>query len=79
MKLTGQDMLPTLQAIDRLLNRTTPYPGPITRRFLDQYVQDLYRDLERQGTLFTLFASLAVILAAFGLFGLAAFTANAHS
>jgi putative ABC transport system permease protein len=74
VRLRGQDVPQTLAAIDRLWSRSAPLPGPITRTFFDQYVEDLYRDLERQGTLLTVAASLAVVLAAFGLFGLAAFT-----
>jgi putative ABC transport system permease protein len=74
VKLRGQDVPQTLAAIDRLWNQTAPSPGPISRRFFDQYVEDLYRDLRRQETLFTVFASLAVVLAVLGLFGLAAFT-----
>jgi putative ABC transport system permease protein len=74
VKLRGQDVPQTLAAIDRLWEKTAPIPGPIPRRFLDQYVEDLYRDLTRQGTFVTIFASLAVVLAALGLFGLAAFT-----
>jgi putative ABC transport system permease protein len=74
VKLRGQDVPQTLAAIDRLWNQTSPLPGPISRRFFDQYVEDLYRDLTRQGTFFTVLASLAIVLAALGLFGLAAFT-----
>jgi putative ABC transport system permease protein len=74
VRMRGQDVSQTLAAIDRLWSQTSPIPGPISRRFLDQYVEDLYLDLTRQGTFFTAFASLAVVLAALGLFGLAAFT-----
>jgi putative ABC transport system permease protein len=74
VRLDGQDIPATLAAIDRLWDQSAPFPGPIQRTFFDQYVEDLYRDLERQGTLLTVAASLAVVLAAFGLFGLAAFT-----
>ena len=74
VRMRGQDVPRTLAAIDQLWSQTAPIPGPISRRFLDQYVEDLYRDLTRQGTFFTVFASLAVVLAALGLFGLAAFT-----
>jgi putative ABC transport system permease protein len=74
VRLHGQGVPTTLAAIDRLWDRSAPFPGPITRTFFDQYVEDLYRDLERQAALLTVAASLAVVLAAFGLFGLAAFT-----
>ena len=74
VKLRGSDVPQTLQAIDRLWKQAAPLPGPISRRFYDQYVENLYRDLERQATLFSVFAALALLLAAMGLFGLAAFT-----
>jgi putative ABC transport system permease protein len=74
VKLRGQDVPRALAAIDRLWSQTAPIPGPIARRFFDQHVEELYRDLTRQGTLFTVFASITVVLAVLGLFGLAAFT-----
>ncbi|HEY4212430.1 MAG TPA: FtsX-like permease family protein [Steroidobacteraceae bacterium] len=74
VKLRGQDVPETLAAIDGLWTKTEPIPGPPLRRFVDQFVQDLYLDLTRQGTFYTIFASLAVVLAVLGLFGLAAFT-----
>jgi putative ABC transport system permease protein len=74
VKLHGHDVPQTLAAIDRLWRQTEPAEGPISRRFFDEVVEDLYRDLTRQGTLFTVCASLAVLLAVLGLFGLAAFT-----
>ncbi len=74
LKLRGSDVPQTLQAIDRLWKQAALLPTPISRRFYDQYVEDLYRDLERQATMFSVFAALALLLAAMGLFGLAAFT-----
>jgi putative ABC transport system permease protein len=76
VRLRGNDVPRTLQAIDRLWQRAGLAPYPISRRFYDEYVESLYRDLERQRTLFSGFAVLALVLAAMGLFGLAAFTAE---
>jgi putative ABC transport system permease protein len=76
VKLKGGQALETLQAIDRLGKQTAIMPAAISRRFYDQYVEDLYRDLNRQGALFSVFAGVALLLAAMGLFGLAAFTAE---
>ena len=73
VKLRGSDVPQTLQAIDRLWKQSA-MPAPISRRFYDQYVENLYRDLERQATVFSIFSALALLLAAMGLFGLAAFT-----
>jgi putative ABC transport system permease protein len=74
VKLRGTSVPETLQAIDQLWKEMAPLPAPIKRQFYDQYTQTLYRDLERQSTLFSLFAAIALLLAGLGLFGLAAFT-----
>jgi putative ABC transport system permease protein len=74
VKLRGANVPETLQAIDDLWKQMAPLPAPITRQFYDQYTQTLYRDLERQSTLFSVFAAIALLLAGLGLFGLAAFT-----
>ena len=74
VKLVGRDVPQTLQQIDRLWNQQPRIEGPISRSFFDQYVQNLYSELERQTTIFTVFAVVAVFLAALGLFGLTAFT-----
>ncbi len=74
VKLRGAEVPATLAQIDRLWKQMAPAPAPISRTFYDDYVESLYRDLERQGTLFSIFASLALLLAMMGLFGLAAFT-----
>jgi putative ABC transport system permease protein len=74
VKLWGARIPETLQSIDDLWQQMAPLPAPITRQFYDQYTEALYRDLERQSTLFSTFAAIALLLAALGLFGLAAFT-----
>ncbi|HEY6457823.1 MAG TPA: ABC transporter permease [Steroidobacteraceae bacterium] len=74
VKLVGREVPQTLQQIDRLWNQQPRISGPISRSFFDQYVQNLYSELERQTTIFTVFAAVALFLAALGLFGLTAFT-----
>lgn len=44
--------------------------------FLSQYMNALYADIVTQSTIFSLFAGVAVVLAALGLLGLAIFTAE---
>jgi putative ABC transport system permease protein len=75
VRLTGQHVPETLAAIDRAW-RQSGQPKPITRKFLDRYVQGLYLDVIRQGQIFALFAVLAVLIACLGMFGLSAFTAE---
>jgi putative ABC transport system permease protein len=76
VKLVGREVPQTLQQIDRLWNQQPRIEGPISLSFFDQYVQNLYSELERQSAVFTVFAAVALFLAALGLFGLTAFTAE---
>jgi putative ABC transport system permease protein len=47
---------------------------PFQYSFLDRTYDQLHRDVRRAGTLFSLFAGLAVVIACLGLFGLATYT-----
>ncbi len=49
---------------------------PFTFSFLDESLDQLYRDEVRVGQLVGIFALLAILVACLGLFGLAAFTAE---
>lgn len=52
-------------------------PGyPVTISFLDERYDRIYNDEKKLGTLFNLFASLAVIISCLGLFGLASYMAE---
>jgi putative ABC transport system permease protein len=52
-------------------------PGqPFEFAFLDQNFDELYRSETRLSSLFTIFTAIAIAIAALGLFGLAAFTAE---
>lgn len=48
--------------------------GPFSYTFLDDKFATVYAAEERTGQIFTLFASLSIIIAALGLFGLSAYT-----
>jgi putative ABC transport system permease protein len=76
VKLRGDRLPETLRAIDAAWRATGDRPGPISRRFFDQYVESLYVDTTRQGELLGAFAGTVIFLASLGLFGLAAFTAE---
>jgi putative ABC transport system permease protein len=76
VKLAGREIPQTLQQIDALWNQQPGREGPISRSFFDQYVQNLYSELKRQSTIFSVFAGVALLLAGLGLFGLSAFTAE---
>jgi len=78
VKIDGERLPETLQAIDAVW-RTTGEARPITRFFLNDHLQGLYLDMSRQAQVFTAFAGLALFIAALGLFGLAAFTAETRT
>jgi putative ABC transport system permease protein len=75
VRLTGQDIPGAIAFIDRTWHRMSPSKA-ISRSFLDDSFEKLYRSDRRQGTLFAIFVSIAILIAALGLFGLAAFTAG---
>jgi putative ABC transport system permease protein len=75
VKLTGERVPETLVAIDRSWKEMVP-TQPISRQFIDDRIEKLYRDVTRQGQIFAGFALVAVTVACLGLFGLAAFTAE---
>ena len=72
VKLTGNRIPETLAAIDSLWKKRGP-PQPIKRVFLDQIIDDAYRELTRLGEIITVFTAIAVFVSCLGLFGLAAF------
>ena len=72
VKLDGHKIPETLASIDRVWKEVNA-SRPISRVFLNQIMQDQYRDVIRQGVIFAVFSALALFLACIGLFGLAAF------
>jgi putative ABC transport system permease protein len=75
VKLSGRTLPETLHAIQELWKKQNP-SVPFEGMFLSQYLQDLYSDITRQSRIFSAFSSVAMVLAALGLLGLAAFTAE---
>ncbi|HWM61884.1 MAG TPA: FtsX-like permease family protein, partial [Rhizomicrobium sp.] len=73
VRLTGQDIPGTMAFIDRTWHRMAPSTA-ISRSFLDDSFEKLYQSDRKQGTLFGVFVGVAILIAALGLFGLAAFT-----
>jgi putative ABC transport system permease protein len=75
VRVSGRNLEQTLAQIDAMWRQFVP-DQPVTRRFLDQDFEALYRGERRQAQMFTLFALLAIVVACLGLFGLAAFTTS---
>jgi putative ABC transport system permease protein len=74
LKLDGRRIPEAMQALKDLWNRTQnkPFDG----LFLSERVNELYGDIQRQSTLFSVFSAVAVVSASLGLLGLAVFTAE---
>jgi putative ABC transport system permease protein len=79
MRLDGRATPETLDAVDRIWKQMGDRPGPPDRWFFEQQVQDIYGGLRRDFELFTVFASVAILISALGLVGLAAHAASART
>ncbi len=75
LKIRGEDIEETLKYIGELWQKYIP-EKPFEYRFLDENLALSYMAEQRIGTLVTVFAGLAIIIACLGLFGLASFTAE---
>ena len=73
IRMTGQDMPATIQAIHATWRRTGN-TAPILETFLGQFRLTLYLDLIIQGATIAICALLAVLIACLGLFALSAYT-----
>ena len=75
IKTNGKDAANTIAAAGRQWE--TYNPGfAFNYSFLDETFNNLYRSEQRTGSLFNVFAGIAIFISCLGLFGLAAFTAQ---
>jgi putative ABC transport system permease protein len=74
VRLIGSNIPEALAGIDAAWSETM-HAG-IHRRFLSQHLQDIYADVILQGRAITFGAALAAVIAALGLFGLSAHSAE---
>jgi putative ABC transport system permease protein len=72
--LSGQDTLQTVSAIEDIWAGFHPNT-PIRAMFLEETLDNLYQSSARSAEMLFAFSMLAIIISAFGLYGLAAFTA----
>jgi len=77
-KIDGARAAETVKAVTGLWRSFAP-GQPLRYTFLDEQFAATYADVLRMGRLFTGFASLAVVIACLGLFGLSAFMAEQRS
>jgi putative ABC transport system permease protein len=73
IKIAGNNIPAALSHIEKTWKRFLP-ETPYQYTFLDENFDRLYQSEQRQGTIFTIFASIAIFIACLGLFGLSAFT-----
>jgi putative ABC transport system permease protein len=72
-RIRGEELPATLAFIDRTWRRFAPGIA-LQRRFLNDDFEGQFRSDEREGAIFSLFVGIAIVIAAMGLFGLAAFS-----
>lgn len=72
IKISGNNLNGALSDIEKTWKRYLP-EMPYEFNFLDDNFNKLYRSEERQGSLFTIFACIAIFIACLGLLGLSSF------
>ncbi len=73
VKLSGNNLPATLAVVENTWKKFLP-EVPYDYTFLDENFARLYESEQRQKTIFTSFAAIAIFIACLGLFGLSAFT-----
>ena len=78
IKTTGRDAPKAIAAAERQFKQ---YNGeyPFSYAFLDDIFDNIYQSEQREGTLFTDFAAIAIFISCLGLLGLAAYTAQVRT
>jgi putative ABC transport system permease protein len=72
IKLSGGNLNASLDYLEKTWKKYLPQT-PFEYAFLDEKFDQLYKSEQRQGTLFTSFAGIAIFIACLGLLGLSAF------
>jgi len=65
----------TIKALDKIYTKLNP-AYPFTFSFVDQDIDSLYKGEQKLGSLFKIFAALAIFISCLGLYGLSAFMAE---
>ncbi|MDB5134126.1 MAG: macB 27 [Mucilaginibacter sp.] len=78
IKTTARDAPKAIAAVERQFKQ---YNGeyPFVYNFVDNLFNNMYRSEQREGTLFTYFAIIAIFISCLGLLGLAAYTAQVRT
>src|SRR6185295_9992648 len=75
VKTTGKDAPKAIAAAQKIW-KGYPSEFPFQYSFLDDDFNRMYKDDQRTGTLFNVFAAIAILISCLGLFGLATYTAQ---
>jgi len=75
VKTTGKDAARAIAGVQKVWKSYNP-DFPFEYSFLDDDFNRIYSDDQRTGTLFSVFAAIAILISCLGLFGLATFTAQ---
>jgi len=73
VKIAGNNIPSAINSIQNTWAKYLP-DSPFTYTFLDESYSTLYDAEQKQGTIFTIFACIAIFIACLGLFGLSAFS-----
>jgi putative ABC transport system permease protein len=75
IKTTGREANKAIASVEKIWKQYSP-DYPFSYSFVDEDYDALYKTEQRTGTLFNLFAIVAILISCLGLFGLAAYTAQ---
>jgi len=78
IKTTGKDAPKAIAAAEQQWKQYGA-DVPFSYTFLDEAFNNLYRSEQRTGTLFSIFALMAIVISCLGLFGLATYTAQVRT
>ncbi|WP_276484432.1 ABC transporter permease [Paraflavitalea pollutisoli] len=78
IKTTGQDAPKAIAAAEKIWKEYNP-ELPFRYTFLDEVFNNLYQSETRTGTIFNIFAGIAIIICCLGLLGLATYTAQVRT
>ncbi|WP_153797361.1 ABC transporter permease [Foetidibacter luteolus] len=73
VKISGGNIAGAINHIEKVWKQFLP-EAPFDYSFVDERYDRLYESEQRQGTIFTVFAGIAIFIACLGLFGLSSFT-----
>ena len=73
IKISGGNISAAIDHIEKVWKQFLPQ-SPFDYNFVDERFAKLYDSEKRQGTIFTIFAGIAIFIACLGLFGLSSFT-----